>query len=223
MLSGPRAGARAEPERHRLGQPAHRLHPRHRRSRWSRSTRSPTRASRDLFIGNLPPVSTRRRARRSPSRGSTSASGRVGLRRRRRPAGRVRLPDRRGRRIRGDTAPTRAGPARPASSSTTTLMRLLFALRFRDLDLLISDQVTADSQLLFHRSLEDRLSRDRAVPQVRQGPVPRRRRQRPARLHPGRVHDVATGSRTPRPFDPGDARPATGLGERRHSTTSATA
>ncbi|HEX5148976.1 MAG TPA: UPF0182 family protein, partial [Candidatus Limnocylindrales bacterium] len=40
-----------------------------------------------------------------------------------------------------------------------TLMRLLFALRFRDLDLLISDQVTGDSQLLFHRSLDDRLSR----------------------------------------------------------------
>ena len=37
-------------------------------------------------------------------------------------------------------------------------MRLLFGLRFRDLDLLISDQVTRDSQLLFHRSLSDRLS-----------------------------------------------------------------
>ena len=41
----------------------------------------------------------------------------------------------------------------------TTLSRLLFALRFRDLDLLISNQVTADSQLLFHRSLSDRLPR----------------------------------------------------------------
>jgi uncharacterized membrane protein (UPF0182 family) len=39
-----------------------------------------------------------------------------------------------------------------------TLMRLLFGLRFRDLDLVISDQVTRDSQLLFHRSLRDRLS-----------------------------------------------------------------
>ncbi|MGZ8514559.1 MAG: UPF0182 family membrane protein [Candidatus Limnocylindrales bacterium] len=39
-----------------------------------------------------------------------------------------------------------------------TLMRLLFGLRFRDLDLVISDQVTRDSQLLFHRSLNDRLS-----------------------------------------------------------------
>ncbi len=41
----------------------------------------------------------------------------------------------------------------------STLMRLLFALRFRDLDLLISDQVTGNSQLLFHRSLADRVSR----------------------------------------------------------------
>ena len=41
----------------------------------------------------------------------------------------------------------------------TTMSRLLFALRFRDLNLLISDQVTADSQLLFHRSIADRLPR----------------------------------------------------------------
>ncbi|MEO8570335.1 MAG: UPF0182 family protein [Chloroflexota bacterium] len=43
-------------------------------------------------------------------------------------------------------------------SLNSTLMRLLFAARFRDLDLLISDQVTADSQLLFHRYLSDRMS-----------------------------------------------------------------
>jgi len=40
----------------------------------------------------------------------------------------------------------------------TTLSRLLFSIRFRDLNLLISDQVTGDSQLLFHRTLKDRLS-----------------------------------------------------------------
>jgi uncharacterized protein len=37
------------------------------------------------------------------------------------------------------------------------LGRLLFAVRFRDLDMLISDQVTSSSQLLFHRTLSDRL------------------------------------------------------------------
>ena len=41
----------------------------------------------------------------------------------------------------------------------STLMRLLFAARFRDLDLFISDQVTAESQLLMHRSLADRIPR----------------------------------------------------------------
>ena len=41
----------------------------------------------------------------------------------------------------------------------TTFSRLLFALRFRDLNLLISDQITNNSQLLFHRSLADRLPR----------------------------------------------------------------
>ncbi len=39
----------------------------------------------------------------------------------------------------------------------TTLDRLLFAARFGDLDLLISDQVTRDSKVLFHRTLADRL------------------------------------------------------------------
>jgi uncharacterized membrane protein (UPF0182 family) len=39
-----------------------------------------------------------------------------------------------------------------------TLMRLLFAARFRDLNLFISDQLSSSSQLLFHRSLSDRLS-----------------------------------------------------------------
>lgn len=40
-----------------------------------------------------------------------------------------------------------------------TFMRLLFSLRFRDLDLLITDQVTTDSQLLFHRVIQDRVPR----------------------------------------------------------------
>jgi uncharacterized membrane protein (UPF0182 family) len=39
------------------------------------------------------------------------------------------------------------------------LTRLLFAARFRDLNLLITDQVTADTQLLMHRSLGDRVTR----------------------------------------------------------------
>jgi uncharacterized protein len=41
----------------------------------------------------------------------------------------------------------------------SVLSRLLFAARFRDLNLLISDQITSQSQLLMHRSLADRVSR----------------------------------------------------------------
>ena len=39
----------------------------------------------------------------------------------------------------------------------TVLSRLLFTLRFRDFNMLISDQITNESQLLFHRSLSERL------------------------------------------------------------------
>ncbi len=41
----------------------------------------------------------------------------------------------------------------------SVLSKLLFSLRFRDFDLLISDQITANSQLLFHRTINDRLPR----------------------------------------------------------------
>ena len=71
----------------------------------------------------------------------------------------------------------------------TTLSRLLFALRFRDLDLLISDQITADSQLLFHRTHQRAAGSGRPVPALRQGPVPRHRRRRALRLRAGRLHD----------------------------------
>jgi hypothetical protein len=39
----------------------------------------------------------------------------------------------------------------------TTLTRLLFAARFGDFDLLISNQITSESQVLMHRSINDRL------------------------------------------------------------------
>lgn len=40
----------------------------------------------------------------------------------------------------------------------STLTRLLFALRFRDLNLFITDQVTSDSQLLLNRALRERVT-----------------------------------------------------------------
>jgi uncharacterized membrane protein (UPF0182 family) len=39
----------------------------------------------------------------------------------------------------------------------STLPRLLFSLRFRDFDLLISDQITSDSQLLMRRTISERV------------------------------------------------------------------
>ena len=71
-----------------------------------------------------------------------------------------------------------------------TLMRLLFALRFRDLDLLISDQVTREQPAALPSLAERPPDADRAVPALRQGSVPRHRRRRPDGLRPGRVHDV---------------------------------
>lgn len=65
----------------------------------------------------------------------------------------------------GDTEGTGAVGTTTSWSGTSgirldnTMMRLLFALRFRDLDLLISDQVTNNSQLLFYRSIGERLGR----------------------------------------------------------------
>ncbi|MBI3747181.1 MAG: UPF0182 family protein [Chloroflexi bacterium] len=47
--------------------------------------------------------------------------------------------------------------ARTGIPLDTTFSRLLYALRFRDLNLLISDQVTVDSQLLMNRALQERL------------------------------------------------------------------
>ena len=40
----------------------------------------------------------------------------------------------------------------------TTLARLLFAIRFGDLNLLISDQITSNSQLLWRRTVQERIA-----------------------------------------------------------------
>ncbi|MHB8399810.1 MAG: UPF0182 family membrane protein [Candidatus Limnocylindrales bacterium] len=63
----------------------------------------------------------------------------------------------------GTTSATDGASAPPWTGTSgirldTTLSRLLFAIRFGDVNLLISDQITGASQLLFHRSLSDRLS-----------------------------------------------------------------
>ena len=108
-----------------------------------------------LFIRNLLPVSSGRPGDHPATDLLRRAAD--GLRHHRRPTGRVRFPDRRGRGRRRSGTETRwtGGTGIHIGS---TLMRLLFAAHVGDLDLLISDQVTAESQLM-HRSIADRIPR----------------------------------------------------------------
>ena len=110
-----------------------------------------------LFIGNLPPVSSNGAPPISEPRiyfGERQSSYVVtGAQQ-----AEFDYPTGEGQGVAGEGTSTRwTGTTGIALDST--LMRLLFALEFRDLDLLISNQVTADSQLLMHRYLADRLPR----------------------------------------------------------------
>ncbi len=214
----PRAGARAEPERHGLGEPAHRLHPRHRPRDGPGQRghqRGPARPVRRQPAAGVRPGGAADHPAADLLRGAS-----VGLRRGRRPAGRVRLPDRRGRRVRGERdrhALDRHD--RDQARQHADAAALLAALpRPRPDDQRPGDRrQPAAVPSLALGSPQPR----RAVPQVRQGPVHRRRRQRPARLRAGRVHDVG-----PVPERPG-LRPGRAAGIRASgpttSTTSATA
>ena len=186
-------------------------------SRWSPSTRSPPRASRPSDPGPAARVDRRRAGdhpapdllRRGPTPTTSScAPGRPSSTSPGHTSGR-RGPDET--RWTGDTG----------VPLDTTLNRLLFALRFRDLDLLICDQVTADSQLLFHRTMGDRLRADRAVPRFDKDPYLVIDDTATSSTSRTRTRS-ATGSRT-RMVRPGAAgRRQSGLGGSR-STTSATA
>ena len=190
--------------------------------RWCRSTRSATRASRACSSATC---------RRSRPTGAPPITQPRDLLRR----AAERLHHRRRAAEPSSTIPTGEGDEGGAIGTRDALdgddrhharqrrsMRLLFALRFRDLDLLISDQVTHEQPAAVPSLAERPADPDRAVPALRQGPVPRHRRRRPDGLRPGRVHDRPTASRTPR----GSTRPSrsTGRGSAAsRSTTSGTA
>ena len=130
-----------------------------------------------LWIKDLPPALEQRRPRDHPAADL--------LRRGRRPLRRDPAPARPSSTIPGDTGrdrrpDRRAGRATPASRWTRRCPGCCSRLRFKDLDLLISDQITADSQLLFHRTHQRPAAADRPVPALRQGPVPGHRRPRGA-------------------------------------------
>ena len=69
----------------------------------------------------------------------------------------------------------------------STLSKLLFAFRFRDFDLLDHRPGPGRQPAAVPPDAVRAAGHDRAVPALRQGSVPGRRR-RPARLRPGRVH-----------------------------------
>ena len=159
MLSGPRARSGAQPAGRHVGQPADHVHPRDRRrdGPGQRGDRGRPAAA----DHPRPAVDVARRGAADHPAADLLRRAAERLDHHRRPPGGVRLPGRR------DARPTASSnrARRPAGAGTTgvkldtTMSRLLFALRFRDLNLMISDQVTADSQLLFHRSIGDRLPR----------------------------------------------------------------
>ena len=210
MLSGRELAIERNEQARRAGSTSGSSTPTGSASRWSRSTRSRPRASRELWVRDLPPVSS------SGAPEITQPRIYFGERDEHYVVTGARQPefDYPGRRRSSATRHTTLDRARPGSRSTSTLPRLLFSLRFRDFDLLISDQITSDSQLLFHRTLSDRLAarsrRSCATTRTRTSSS----RTRPARLRPGRVHDQRPLPARDR-LQPARARPRVGPVRRR--------
>ena len=219
---GPRAGARAEPERDRLGQPADRLHPRRRRRDGPGQRgrqRGPAAAARQQPAAGLRsavrrPIDPAPDLLRRAARARTSWSGRSRTSSTTRPAratpsGSIGTEtrwtghDRDHARQHADAAALRAALPRPRPADQRPGHR------------------RAASCSSIARSERPAVA-DRAVPALRQGPVPRHRRQRPDGRTSRTRSRRPTGSRTPRP----STRRATRRDrarQRRRSTTSATA
>ena len=172
-----------------------------------------------LFIGNLPPQSVPGAPTITEPR-IYFGERRVGLRRRRREAGRVRLSDRRGRPVRcGRHRDVLDGHDRREDRQHADAAALRTAL----------PRPRPAHQRPGHREQPAPLpplargppGPHRAVPAFRQGPVPGRRRDRAASSTSRTPTRPRTGSRTPRPST---RRPSSRPGsDRRASTTSATA
>ena len=75
--------------------------------------------------------------------------------------------------------------------------KLLYALKFGDEQLLFSDRVTSESQILYDRDPQRAGREGRAVPDARRAGVPGRR-GRPGEVDRRRLHHDATPTRTPR-------------------------
>ena len=109
----------------------------------------------------------------------------------RRPPGRVRLP---GRHECETSSPANSGATTRWTGTTgikldTTFSRLLWALEYKDLNLLISDQITDQSQILIHRSIADRISMVAPFLSFDSDPYLVVTSSGGLDLHPGRLHD----------------------------------
>ena len=179
---GPRARPLEESERHGLGQPARHVHPRDRRRD------GPGQRGRDP--GPATPHHPRPPARFDP--GSAAHHGAAGLlrrageliRRRRGPAGRVRLSRRWNGRHQADDALVGRDRDPPRHHAVAPALRAPVP-RLRPVDQPPGHQ----HQPAAVPSVAGRSpAPDRPVPPLRQGPVRRHSRRRPARLRPGRLH-----------------------------------
>ena len=202
---GPRAepGRPAQPD---LGEPPPRLHPRLRRGGVAEQLGRATTASRNYLLSDIPPRGrhparpARDLLRREPRRASRSST-------RRRASSTTR------RRARANATTRYRGTGGVKLSSW--LRRAAFALRFNDLNVLISGQITPKTQVLYLRDIKDRVEKAAPFLQVRRRSVPGDRR-RQARAGCSTATRRATATRTPQSFD-GDRR-----ARQRRSTTCAT-
>ena len=154
-------GPRARPQRParraaQLAQRPHRLHPRLRRRRRLRQpARRPT-ASRSSIEQNIPPAGPLGDVRAAHLLRRALA----GLLHRRRPQGRpaagVRLPGRAARPGRQNTTYTGTGGV---AHRRLRRARLAYAIKYREMNFLLSDAVNDDSRLLDHRTPRERVQR----------------------------------------------------------------
>ena len=182
-----RAGPGPEPERRGLHQPADHLHPRHRRGH------DPGQRGRQrgpaAHLHRQPAAGVDERGPGHHGAADLLRRARQRLRRHGRAAQRVRLPDRRGRRgrrdrdgdalDRHDRDPAGHDPEPPAVRRAVQGPGPAHQRPAHELEPAAVPSFAVGPA-----------SPGRAVPQVRQGPVPRHRRRRPARLHPGRLHGL---------------------------------
>ena len=165
---GPRAGDRQGPGRAELGQPADHQHPRDRRRDGARQRGHPGGPA--AAVDPRPAADVEQRGARDHAAADLLRRERQPLRRRaRQPAG-VRLSRSNSNTGQGD--PTTSWTGQTGIPIDSTLSRLLFAIRFRDFDLLITRPGPGRQPAPVPPDDLGAAGHGRAVPALRQGPLP---------------------------------------------------